>query len=135
MKKTFLALALIGTSTSIYASPYIPKTEVKTYPILAHSRYPVNVYVDAYNEITNNSDKPIRIWARYNMYISACGNDPHHWIITVKPHTTWKDHWRPTKECNFKYGGNYQITGEAIIDGIDIDLHAQSIEYGMVSVT
>lgn len=131
-----LLLMLLLFSTAVFANncDYVAKSHVYAPTVMSPAGHPVNTWVEAENEVTNNTSKPITVWVQYNMCVDGCGCDPHHWRVVVNPHGTWCDHWRPFKECTFRSPGNYAIRGEASVTGLDNDLGSLDQQTGVVLV-
>ena len=134
MKMTkLLVLPLLIIAPLSYAADYEAKSSAFVGNFITTPNPPTHIYADVYNEVTNNTDKPIWIMAHYNLSVEYCGNDHHQWSVQINPHGTWRDHWRPSKECRFP-AGNYRVDAQGTVDGIDKPLHSDNWSYGSVMV-
>lgn len=132
MKKLLLTPAIF-LSITCFAADYEAKSSAFVGNFISIPGSPITVYADVYNEVKNNTDKPIWIMAHYNLAIEYCGNDFHQWSVEVAPHGVWRDYWRPSKECRFP-PGNYRVDAQGSVDGIDKPLHSDNWAYGSVMV-
>lgn len=134
MKKILISPLLIITSIAYAVPDYEIKHEIiMDKYFITPPNTNVNIHATIYNSLTNNTDTRIHIFAYYNLYIEGCGVDKHHWDIWVNPHGTWRDHWRPSKECRFP-AGNYRIDAQGSVEGLDKQLHSDAWSYGAVMV-
>lgn len=133
MKKTIIAAITLLPALTFGLPDYEAKSSINLGKFMAFPGSPVNIYAEVYNEVTNNTDKPIWVMVHYNLFIEHCGRDPHHWKVKVNPHGTWKDHWKPFKECQFP-AGNFSVAAEGAVEGIDKPLHEESWSYSNVNV-
>jgi hypothetical protein len=121
--------------SALAALPYEASHEIHISPSMGFARNPVMLYADITNRVTNNTDHKITINAYYNLYVEGCGNDKHHWTVTVNPHGTWQDHWKPQKECVFRQPGNYSVEAEAIIEGVDVNIYSEKRQPTSVTIS
>lgn len=115
MKKTLLLCLLSG---SCLAANYDARSNVILHDFMTPAHQEIDVFVDAFNEFTNDTDKAVEIYAGYSMDVEACKYDSHWFKIKVSPNSHWEDHYRVRARCSLPRG-NFQIKGYAkvLLDG------------------
>lgn len=132
--KKLLLLALLPIVT--IANPAAKSNVIMPSMFYTAARQETYIGSMNFNEITNDTEKLITAWVQYNICIDGCGCDPHHWRITVNPHSSWHNSWQPGKHCEYLHPGTrYQVKAEAVVDGLDgAKLHSECTAYATVQV-
>ncbi len=132
MKKKVL-IGLLMVPALAFSADYEAKSSINLGKFMSIPGAPTTVSAEIYNEVTNNTATAIWVRVHYNLFVEGCGDDVHSWNVKVNPFGTWKDHWKPSKECRFSHG-DYSVAAQGAIEGIDKSLHAETWSYSSVNV-